>query len=956
MRERTEPQSLKNGSPVFALGGGTRTFKVEGAEVDLFVLHGPQGADRPRRHLLSLVPGEWVFDTGFSGPNGDLELLIVPQQGASLQPVERAVSDQARALEHWVTALLEAVVDFGQAETPVTRRSDPGEICALAEGEVLGTRQGLAWWQLQPGTSAIHLGIQTPPSAILPLLPRVGATLETPAPESRLLDTAEFLALPDWANHLAAAHRHVCDALRQATRDREEAEQLMTGRRRSLNERATASAWSEIASVIQSAADDSGIPATDDSPGSSLLVAFHRIAAHLGAALDASARPPAGARVDQVAALARSSSLRWRQVLCSGRWFRRNSGPLLGFLESTQEAVALLPAGPRRYEIIRADGSRARVSTATVAQLEPTMISLYRTLPNRKLTLGDVGRFCLRGNLPDFSTVFAMVVATGLIGLAVPALSAHIYDVVIPQSERGLMLQITLILLCAALVNAGFELVRAIALIRVENRTDNQLEAAIWDRLLKLPSSFFRRFTAGDLAIRAQGISEAHRILSSTGATVLFALPVGLFNLIVMFYHSVALAWWGLGVAVAGALAAVGFNLGQLVLVRRQFAIRGRLAGLVFQIITGVGKIRLANAESFAFATWARDYAAQEKLVMRAGKWSACSQTFFSGFSIFTTAMLFGLVAWKMGAADRGSHVLSTGEFLAFNVAFGALISSLTLAATSSLNLLQLLPLFERVKPIFDEEPEAAGTRGDPGPLAGGIEISDLRFSYGEDSPPVLDGLSLKIEPGTMTAIVGPSGCGKSTLIRLLLGFESPDSGSILYDGRDLQTLNLQEIRRQIGVVLQHTQLVTGDIFRNIVGETSLTVEDAWAAAEAAGLADDIRAMPMQMFTMISEGGGGFSGGQKQRLAIARAFARKPRLLFFDEATSALDNRTQAIVTASMERMQITRLVVAHRLSTILKADRIVMLQAGRVHEEGTYAELMARKGSFHALASRQLA
>lgn len=955
MTERTAPQMPGDRPAASTLGKTPRALRVDDGDADIFLLFGPPDSDRPRRHLLSVSPGEWIFDVGLSDPHDEMELLVSPQQGASLHPVE-IVASQAAALENWITALLEAILEVGQIESPITRRHDAGEISALAAGEVLGTKQGLAWWPIPPESEAIHLGVQVSAPAILPLLPRIGATLPAPAPASRLLTTAEFLAQPGWPDRLAAIQQHLLEALRQTARRRGQEERQLIGRRRTLNETANAAAWNEIASVIHAPTSDSAVAPTDGSPESSLLTAFHRVASHLGAAFDSSAHPPSGPRVEQIAALARSSSFRWREVLPTGRWFRRNCGPLLGFLESTQEAVALLPAGSRGYEMIRADGSRIRVSTGSASQLEPAMVSIYRTLPNRKLSLRDVVEFTLRGNLPDVSTIFLMVVVTGLVGLATPALSAHIYDVVIPQSERGLMLQITLILLCAALVNTGFELVRAIALIRIENRADNQLEAAIWDRLLKLPSTFFRRFTAGDLAMRAQGISDAHRILSSTGATILFALPVGLFNLIVMFYRSVPLAWWGLGIAVAGALAALGFNLGQLVLVRRQFAIRGRLAGLVFQIITGVGKIRLANAESFAFVTWVRDYVAQEKLVMRAGKWSATSQTFFSGFSIFTTAMLFALVAWKMGAANSQGHVLTTGEFLAFNVAFGALISSLTLAATSSLNLLQLFPLFERIKPIFDEEPEVAGTRGHPGQLAGGIEISDLRFSYGPDTQPVLDGLSLMIEPGTMIAIVGPSGCGKSTLIRLLLGFETPDAGSILYDGRDLQTLNLQEVRRQVGVVLQNTQLIAGDIFRNIVGETGLTIEDAWAAAEMAGLADDIRAMPMQMFTMISEGGGGLSGGQKQRLAIARAFARKPRLLLFDEATSALDNRTQAIVTESMERMQITRIVVAHRLSTILKADRIVMLQGGRVHEEGTYAELMARKGSFHALASRQLA
>jgi ATP-binding cassette subfamily C protein len=262
----------------------------------------------------------------------------------------------------------------------------------------------------------------------------------------------------------------------------------------------------------------------------------------------------------------------------------------------------------------------------------------------------------------------------------------------------------------------------------------------------------------------------------------------------------------------------------------------------------------------------------------------------------------------------------------------------------------------ERTRPIFDAEPEITQDRASPGVLGGGIEMANIRFRYAEDVPPILENFSLRIEPGEFVALVGPSGSGKSTILRLLLGFENPESGTVFFDGKDLQTLDLREARRQIGVVLQSNSLIPGDIFRNIVGESSLTLDDAWRAAEMAGLADDIRAMPMQMHTVISEGGAGFSGGQKQRLAIARALAHSPRLLFFDEATSALDNRTQAIVTASLEKLNATRLVIAHRLSTIIQADRIVVLRNGRVVEDGTYEKLMAERGFFHELASRQLA
>ena len=213
----------------------------------------------------------------------------------------------------------------------------------------------------------------------------------------------------------------------------------------------------------------------------------------------------------------------------------------------------------------------------------------------------------------------------------------------------------------------------------------------------------------------------------------------------------------------------------------------------------------------------------------------------------------------------------------------------------------------------------------------------------------------MKINAGEFVAIVGPSGCGKSTLFRLLLGFEQPEAGSIFYDAQDLKGLDLNSVRRQIGVVLQNSTLFRGDVFANIIGSKPLTLDDAWEAARLAGLDNDLRQMPMGMHTVITDGGGGLSGGQRQRLMIARAIVSKPRILLFDEATSALDNNTQAIVSRSLEGLKATRIVIAHRLSTVQNADRIYVFDEGNVVQSGTFTELIQQDGLFAALAKRQL-
>jgi ATP-binding cassette subfamily C protein len=328
-------------------------------------------------------------------------------------------------------------------------------------------------------------------------------------------------------------------------------------------------------------------------------------------------------------------------------------------------------------------------------------------------------------------------------------------------------------------------------------------------------------------------------------------------------------------------------------------------------------------------------------------------EVFNAAFPILATAGIFYYTAELM--KDPKITPLTTGDFLAFNAAFGQFLTAMLQLSSSIVGVLNIVPLYERAKPIFQTLPEVDQGKSDPGELKGNIELNHIAFRYRPDAPLVLRDLSLSIKAGQFVAFVGSSGCGKSTLFRLLLGFERPESGAIYYDGQDLAGLDIGSVRRQMGVVLQNGRLLSGDIFTNIIGSAPLTLDDAWQAAEMAGLAEDIKGMPMGMHTVISEGGGGLSGGQRQRLLIARAIVGRPRLLLFDEATSALDNQTQAIVGQSLEKLQATRIVIAHRLSTILNADKIFVFDKGVVVQSGNYEELMAQEGLFAELAKRQI-
>jgi ABC-type bacteriocin/lantibiotic exporter with double-glycine peptidase domain len=298
---------------------------------------------------------------------------------------------------------------------------------------------------------------------------------------------------------------------------------------------------------------------------------------------------------------------------------------------------------------------------------------------------------------------------------------------------------------------------------------------------------------------------------------------------------------------------------------------------------------------------------------------------------------------------------LSIGKFLAFSAAFMTFLHATISASGAVLSLISAVPLYERTKPILDALPEPTEGKLQPGSIKGRIEFSHVYFRYKPGDPLVLHDLSLQVEPGEFVAIVGPSGSGKSTLTRLLLGFEKPESGTVLLDGLDLAGLDIQMVRRQFGVVLQGGKLMPGDIFRNIVGNSLLTLDDAWEAARLSGLEDDIREMPMGMHTVLGEGSSTLSGGQRQRLMIARAIVNRPRVLIFDEATSALDNRTQDIVSRSLENLKVTRLVIAHRLSTIQSANRIYVIEKGHLVQTGTFTQLRDSPGPFANMIKRQI-
>ncbi|MEO0935125.1 MAG: NHLP bacteriocin export ABC transporter permease/ATPase subunit, partial [Cyanobacteria bacterium J06641_2] len=486
-----------------------------------------------------------------------------------------------------------------------------------------------------------------------------------------------------------------------------------------------------------------------------------------------------------------------------------------------------------------------------------------------------------------------------------------------PDADKSLLFQIALGLIATTLGASLFQLTQAVAILRLESFADTSTQAAVWDRLLKLKAAFFRQYSIGDLSARVSVITQIRQKVSNTILKSLFSSLFSLLNLALLFYYSLPLALVATCVALTYVLVTVVSGILTLQKVRPLINMQGKLFGMMVQIINGVAKFRTAGAENRAFAYWGKQYRHQLGLMMSAQSIEDNLVVINSLLSAITPAILFIMTANLLKEAQINGGHFSTGTFLAFNTAFGTFISGATSLSTTIVDILEILPLWERAQPILQATPESNNSKSDPGRLSGRVEVKNITFRYRDDGALTLDDVSLKAEPGEFIALVGASGSGKSTLLRLLLGFDTPHSGSINFDGQELATLDIGAVRRQLGVVLQNSQLMSASIFDNISSNANLTMEEAWNAAQMAGLALDISQMPMGMHTVVSEGGSNLSGGQRQRLIIARALALRPRILVFDEATSALDNQTQAIVSDSLDKLNVTRIVVAHRLSTI---------------------------------------
>ena len=637
-----------------------------------------------------------------------------------------------------------------------------------------------------------------------------------------------------------------------------------------------------------------------------------------------------------------------RTVRLEKGWYKEAVGAMLAIKKSDGSAVALIPSGFAGYTYFDEEkGKRVRVSRKTEGLFEEEAIAFYASFPLKKIGMKDLVMHIVKSlSVTDFVLIALATLVVTLVGLLTPKLTNLLFSDVLASGSLQILLAIAVFMICVSLSALLIGGVKALLMARINTKMSLSVQAATMMRILSLPADFFKEYSAGDLASRAGSVQSLCNMLISavlsTGLTSIFSLVyIGQ-----IFVYAPALVVPALLVIAATIVVSVITTFVQLRVSRQQMKLGAEESGLTYALISGVQKIKLAGAEKRAFAKWGNLFAASARLQYN-------PPAFLNYNAVITTAIsLAGTIAMYYFAVISG---VSVADYYAFNTAYGMVSGAFMSLASIALTVANIKPVLEMIKPILDARPEISEGKRVIERLSGGIELNNVSFRYNENMPLIVDNLSLKIRPGQYVALVGATGCGKSTLMRLMLGFETPQKGAVYYDGKDLSSIDLKSLRRKIGVVMQNGKLFSGDVFSNItISAPWLTLNDAWEAAELAGIAEDIRRMPMGMHTIISEGSGGVSGGQRQRLMIARAIAPKPKVLMFDEATSALDNLTQKKVSESLDKLKCTRIVIAHRLSTIRSCDRIIYLEGGKIVEDGNYEELIAKNGKFAELVARQ--
>ncbi|WP_051781653.1 MULTISPECIES: NHLP bacteriocin export ABC transporter permease/ATPase subunit [unclassified Streptomyces] len=961
--------------PFTVLDDVRRVLLVESGAVDLFAVRLVDGVPTGRWNFLARVEAGALLMGSPSGPRHGIVGRPVPDTVLSYLPLShleglsarraacdtpsglavRALSTEAYgdAVQQFLDGLEQGIVALAQAlrDTLPPREFVPLSTdgpTELAAGAAVRSVDGVRWVRVEEGSVELGEGVSG----------RFTTGMET------CLTQRDWLIADSPARLRARSSRELLDEgalwgllLAHATRLLYTVDRRIEGQRglerealdvRQAHEAGTLAATARSFEAVLHDTE-ARIRLADVAADPPTLAAARLVAAHQGFAVKAPLVGSGhGRNLDDLQSIAHASGVRTRAIRLDGRWWRTDFGPAIGYRKVGDRPVALLPIGGR-YVLTEA-GKITEVTAKLAEELQTKAVMLYRPLPSAVRSISGLLRFGIRSNRRDL-WMFAWTAAlAALVGLLVPVMTGQVLGTFVAQAQRGLIVQGSLVVIGSALVVAALSIVQNIAVLRIESRSTAAMQVGVWTKLLSLPTSFFTRYSTGELGTTVLGVSAAQEMLSGMMTSATLGFITGSANLVLVYFYDLRLALLATVLVLVGAVFALVAGRIEVRWQRKLYAHEQKLSSRVFQLLTAVPKLRVTAAEDRVFGVWASELAKGRSLAAASRRVQNIVTTFNAGFPLVCSVIIFAVI----GGPLQGQVPIAA--FLSFFAAFNLLLASSLQFTSAAITAMGVVPLLEKLRPILETAPEVDRSKAAPGDLSGRLDLSRVSFRYGDDGPLVLDDVTLSIAPGEFVAIVGSSGSGKSTVLRLLLGFEQPVSGTVLYDGQDLAELEVSAVRRQCGVVLQNGSLLAGDIKANIIGSSSHTLDDAWVAASMAGISDDISAMPMGMNTVLSEGTNTLSGGQRQRLMIARALVARPRIVFFDEATSALDNPTQRLVAESTRKLSATRIVIAHRLSTVADADKVIVLDQGRIVQQGRYEELLAdENGLFARLASRQV-
>jgi len=926
-------------------------LEVVAGHVDIFAVNPlDQNSQGARHHLFRIEHGEIILDLQKAGDSAGrrLQIIAVGGPGAEVLALPRRDLPSFDPVARWITRLAASMSD--QNPSWEMRELTPGAAVTITPGErCRGPVRNIVWVAIEAGSAKL-IGLDPAYDAGGPPMPLTsgmwieGGPAACTAVTSSSLPDADMLWRAVDRFHLGVM-ASIADRL---LRDTDRETQRLASRSK-LTASQTLESFERLSAIVVRRFDHADTEADRSDP---LLGACRIVGDAMRAPLTVAARPASSQQeFADVAEIARSARLRVRQTLLRGEWWKLDAGPLVAWHGPERDPVALIPGPRRRYTMIETrTGTRRAVDRSLAGELAPEAATFYPALPLRPLDFRDLLGFSLRHSRGNIGRIALAGIVLGLLSLVVPLITNVLINSVIPRTELDQLVFCALALAVTAVAMASVQAMEGLAMLRLEGLIDWKLQAAMIDRLLRLPASLFREYTVGDLVDRSMGIDAARRVL--TGRT-LRGMMAGLFcwfSIGLVLYYDLTLGLIAVALTIVRATMIIGTSAVRLYHENKHFNAQGKISGFVLQLITGIGKLRVAAATARALAVWSKQFAIQKRYFLASQRAANALNAFETSFPTVATLVIFATAAYI-----NSKLLLDVGGFLAFFAAFGQSMASIGSWASSVSESLIAIPHLIRLRPLISGPAEVSEELKSPGELSGEVELSRVTFRYLPGGPPVLDNVTLKVTPGEYVAIVGPSGSGKSSLFRLLLGFERPESGTVFYDAKAIDTLDISAVRRQLGVVLQNGKLATGSLYDNICGGAQLPLEQAWQAARLAGLDADIERMPMGMHTVVAEGVNTLSGGQRQRVMIARAVARRPRILLLDEATSALDNQTQAIVSASLGELNVTRIVIAHRLSTVRQADRIIMLVDGKIVQSGSYAELIDSPGMFASFAQRQL-